>query len=160
MHDHAKLIEKFYTGFKNSDVASMLACYHPDVTFSDPVFPELRGKRAKAMWAFLGQRRADPNDRTFDNVTADANIGSAHWEAKYVFPQTGRKVHNRIDARFEFKDGLIHRHVDTFDFWKWSAMALGPAGLLLGWTPFLKSKVRKQVGAKLDEFIAAHAEFR
>jgi ketosteroid isomerase-like protein len=160
MHDHAKLIEKFYTGFKNSDVASMLACYHPDVTFSDPVFPELRGQRAKAMWAFLGQRRADPNDRTFDSVSADANTGSAHWEAKYVFPQTGRKVHNRIDARFEFKDGLIHRHVDTFDFWKWSSMALGPAGLLLGWTPFLKSKVRKQVGAKLDEFIAAHAEFR
>ena len=160
MHPNHQLIEKFYTGFKNSDVASMLACYHPDVEFSDPVFPSLRGKRAKAMWAFLGQRRADPNDRTFNTVSADAKSGSAHWEAKYVFPATGRKVHNRIDARFEFQDGLIRRHVDTFDFWKWSGMALGPVGSLLGWTPFLQSKVRKQVGAKLDEFIAAHPEFQ
>ncbi len=160
MRRHEQLIETFYTGFKNSDTAAMLACYHPDVEFSDPVFPHLRGKRARAMWAMLTQRRADPADRTFSDVRADATTGSAHWEAKYLFPGTGRKVHNRIDAKFEFQDGLIRRHVDSFDFWKWSAMALGPVGSVLGWTPFLQAKVRKQVGAKLDQFIAEHPAYQ
>ena len=59
MHPHAQLIETFYTAFKNSDPAAMIACYHPDIEFSDPVFPGLRGNRAKAMWAMLGQNKAD-----------------------------------------------------------------------------------------------------
>jgi ketosteroid isomerase-like protein len=160
VHEHEQLIAKFYTGFKNSDTAAMLACYHPDVEFSDPVFPNLRGQRAKAMWAMLTQRRADPADRTFSDVHTDATSGSAHWEAEYLFPGTGRKVHNRIDAKFEFQDGLIRRHIDTFDFWTWSAMALGPIGTLLGWTPFLKGKVRKQVATRLDQFIAERPEFQ
>ena len=157
MHPNEKLIEAFYTAFKNSDPAGMAACYHPDIEFSDPVFPALRGNRARAMWAMLGERKADPNDRTFDSIKADDTRGSAHWEAKYKFPDTGRPVHNRIDAVFEFEDGKIRRHTDTFDFWGWSRMALGPVGLLLGWGP-LKGPVRKKVAATLDQFIAEHPE--
>jgi ketosteroid isomerase-like protein len=159
MHPNAQLIETFYTAFKNSDAAGMAACYHPDVEFSDPVFPGLKGNRARAMWAFLCQRKADPNDRTFDSVKADDTRGSAHWEAKYNFPATGRPVHNRIDAEFEFLDGKIRRHTDRFDFWAWSRMALGPAGLFLGWGP-LKGPVRKKVSAALDQFIHEHGELR
>ena len=102
MHPNEKLIEMFYTAFKNSDPKTMAECYHPDVEFSDPVFPYLKGKRAMAMWALLGQRKADPNDRWFENIRADDKTGSAHWEAKYKFPANGRPVHNKIDAKFEF----------------------------------------------------------
>jgi ketosteroid isomerase-like protein len=160
VHENEKLIERFYTGFKNSDSGAMIECYHPDVEFSDPVFPCLKGKSAKAMWAFLGQRRADPNDRTFGGICADAKQGSAHWEAKYVFPQTGRQVHNIIDAKFEFRDGKIIKHTDSFSFWKWSIMALGPVGVVLGWTPFLKTKIRKRLQNMLNEFVEAHPEFK
>ena len=159
MHPNEKLVETFYTGFKNSDAAAMAACYHADVEFSDPVFPALKGNRARAMWAMLCQRKADPNDRTFDSIKADDTRGSAHWEAKYAFPANGRPVHNRIDAEFEFQDGKIRRHTDRFDFWIWSRMALGPVGLLLGWGP-LKGPLRKRVAATLDQFIADHPEFR
>jgi ketosteroid isomerase-like protein len=159
MHANEKLIETFYTAFQNSDPAAMAACYHPEVEFSDPVFPYLKGKRACAMWAFLGQRKADPKDRWFNSIRADDTRGSAHWEAKYKFPATGRPVHNRIDAEFEFQDGKIRRHTDRFDFWAWSRMAFGPAGLLLGWGP-LKGPVRKKIGKTLDEFIEAHPELR
>jgi ketosteroid isomerase-like protein len=159
MHPNEQLIEAFYTAFKNSDGPGMAACYHPDVEFSDPVFPALKGKRARAMWAMLAQRKADPNDRTFDSVRADDQRGSAHWEAKYKFPATGRPVHNRIDAEFEFEDGKIRRHTDRFDFWTWSRMAFGPAGLLLGWGP-LKVPVRKKLATLLDQFIQEHPELR
>ncbi len=159
MHEHEKLIETFYTAFKNSDAAAMAACYHPDVEFSDPVFPMLRGNRARAMWAMLNQRKADPADRTFDSVKADDTRGSAHWEAKYKFPLNGRPVHNRIDAEFEFQDGKIRRHIDRFDFWAWSRMAFGVSGLLLGWGP-LKGPVRKRVAKTLEEFLEQHPEHR
>lgn len=159
MHPNEQLIEKFYTSFKSSDPQGMNDCYAPDVEFSDPVFPGLKGKRAMAMWAMLGERKADPNDRWFENVEADDTRGSAHWEAKYKFPLNGRPVHNKIDATFEFADGKITKHTDTFDFWKWSRMALGPVGALLGWSSLFQGMMQKKLQQRLDEFIAAHPEY-
>ena len=37
----------------------MAACYAPDVTFSDPVFPDLRGAQAGAMWRMLTASSTD-----------------------------------------------------------------------------------------------------
>jgi hypothetical protein len=52
---------------------------------------------------------------------------------------------NIIDAKFSFNsDGLIVTHVDTFDLWRWSRMALGCMGITLGWTSFVQNKIRKQ----------------
>ena len=113
-----------------------------------------------AMWAMLGERKADPNDRWFENVKADGARGSAHWEAKYKFPLNGRPVHNKIDAQFEFRDGKIVKHTDTFDFWKWSQMALGLPGTLFGWSSFFQSALQKKLRQRLDEFIAAHPEYQ
>ena len=159
MHPNEKLIETFYTAFKNSDGPGMAACYHPDVEFSDPVFPGLTGRRARGMWAFLCRNKANPDDRWFENVRADDTRGSAHWEAKYKFPSNGRPVHNRIDATFEFEGGKIRRHTDVFDFWGWSRQALGAPGLLLGWGP-LKAPLRKKLAQALDEFLAEHPEIQ
>ena len=50
--------------------------------------------------------------------------------------------------------GLITRHTDRFDFWRWSRQALGAPGLLLGWSPFLRAKVRGQAAASLRRFLA------
>lgn len=46
-------------------------------------------------------------------------------------------------------------HYDHLDFWRWSRQALGTPGLLLGWTPFLKAKVRTQAGANLQKILAS-----
>ena len=50
---HAQLIEGFYKAFDEGNGKAMAACYAPDVRFSDPVFPDLRGDRAGAMWRML-----------------------------------------------------------------------------------------------------------
>jgi hypothetical protein len=63
-------------------------------------------------------------------------------------------VLNRIDASFTFNaQGLILTHRDRFDFWAWSRQALGAPGLLLGWTPFLRNKVKQQAGNNLRKFM-------
>ncbi len=59
-------------------------------------------------------------------------------------------VNNSIDAAFTFRDGLIATHVDTFDLYKWTRMALGMPGVLLGWTPLLQGKVRQMARKGLD----------
>jgi hypothetical protein len=128
----------------------MGACYHPEVHFTDPLF-DLHGDQARLMWRMLCTRARDLQ-LEFNAVQADAGAGRAHWEARYTFTSTGRKVHNIIDARFAFRDGLIVRHEDNFDFARWARQALGLPGLLLGWTGFLKSKVRAQTGATLAAF--------
>ncbi len=148
MHPNAELITRFYSAFQRKDAAAMAACYHAEVRFSDPVFPDLRGAAAGAMWAMLCARGKDLAVE-FRDVQADDARGRAHWDARYTFSATGRAVLNRIDAQFEFRDGRIARHVDRFSFWGWARQALGPAGLLLGWTPMLRAKVRAQAAAGL-----------
>ena len=83
--------------------------------------------------------------------------GSGHWRAHYTFSQTGRPVVNDIHANFRFEDGLIVEHRDEFSFHRWSRQALGPVGLLLGWTPVLRSAVRRKAGARLDQFTGTTA---
>lgn len=87
-------------------------------------------------------------------IGADDTRGRAHWDARYTFSATGRKVLNRIDAAFEFRDGRIVRHVDRFDFWRWSRQALGLPGLLLGWSAALREKVRARAAKGLADFKA------
>ncbi|MBK9001928.1 MAG: nuclear transport factor 2 family protein [Myxococcales bacterium] len=153
MHENEALIRRFYAAFARSDGEGMVACYASDVAFSDPVFPDLKGARAAGMWRMLTQQATDLEIEA-SGITADDQSGRAHWEARYTFSATGRRVHNVIDARFVLRDGLIVRHDDEFDFWRWSRQALGVPGLLLGWTPLVRNKVRAQAGKALDRFLA------
>ncbi|HET9043130.1 MAG TPA: hypothetical protein VFN70_08290, partial [Burkholderiales bacterium] len=70
---------------------------------------------------------------------------------------TGRRVHNVIDATFEFRDGLIVRHVDRFSFWRWARQALGATGWFLGWTPLVRDRVRSEARRGLDAFLQKQA---
>ncbi|MGE0876255.1 MAG: nuclear transport factor 2 family protein [Burkholderiales bacterium] len=149
----AELITAFYAAFARRDAAAMRACYHPEVVFSDPVFGELSGEHAGEMWAMLCSRAKDLAI-SCSGVSADAGEGSARWEATYTFTHTGRRVHNVIDARFRFRDGLIVRHDDHFDLYRWSRMAFGPAGVLLGWTPFFQAKIRANAKRGFGSWLA------
>lgn len=149
MGSNAEVIERFYSAFQKLDADAMVACYHPDVHFSDPAFGDLRGAKAGAMWKMLAGRAKDLRVE-YRDVHADDRTGSAHWEAWYTF-STGKKVHNVIDATFEFKDGKIIRHADTFDLHAWASQALGLPGKLLGGTGFMQKKIRATALKGLDD---------
>jgi ketosteroid isomerase-like protein len=149
---NAELIRRFYSAFQQRDAEGMVACYAPDVRFSDPVFPDLAGDRARGMWRMLCARGKDLRIE-FRDVAADETTGRAHWEAWYTFSASGRPVHNVIDAEFRFADGLIVEHRDRFDLYCWTRQALGTTGVLLGWTPFVQGKVRRQAARALDSYL-------
>jgi ketosteroid isomerase-like protein len=147
------LIERFYDAFAERDGAAMAACYAPEVRFSDPVFTDLRGPEAGAMWRMLTRRSTDLRLELLEHE-ADGERGSARWRAHYTFTQTGRPVVNDVRASFRFADGLIVEHMDDFGFHRWARQAFGPAGLILGWTPLLRTAVRRRARVSLEEFLA------
>jgi ketosteroid isomerase-like protein len=150
-HPNAQLIERFYRAFDAGDGETMAASYAPHARFSDPVFPDLSGARAGEMWKMFCAGREESGLRVelLEHEADDAQ-GSARWRARYTFVDTGRPVENDIRASFRFEDGLIAEHRDEFDFYRWARQALGPVGLLLGWTPMLRSTVRRRAAARLE----------
>ncbi|MEO7049774.1 MAG: nuclear transport factor 2 family protein [Ferruginibacter sp.] len=145
------LIEKFYTAFQIADAETMVSCYHNDVVFCDPVFGELKGDDAKAMWRMLCTNAKDLKIE-FGDINASLKKGSAHWEAWYSFSKTGRKVHNIVEAEFEFKDSKIVKHIDSFNLHKWASQAFGLKGWLLGGTKFFADKTHAQTQQTLLKY--------
>ena len=150
-------IRRLYDALDRHDGEAMAACYAPDAHFSDPVFNDLTGDEAGDMWRMLTSRSEDLAVELAD-CRADDERGVARWIASYTFTATGREVVNDVRAKFRFADGLIVEHTDRFDLWAWTRQALGPTGLLLGWTPPVQNKVRNQAAESLREFRADRAK--
>ncbi|MFB4264806.1 nuclear transport factor 2 family protein [Nonomuraea sp. GTA35] len=149
---HVALISAFYDALGRADYAAMERCYHPEVSFGDPIFQEVEGRdRVMRMWRLqLGVR--DGLKSAYRDVRADDFTATAHWTSRYTFHRTGREVVNEIDSFFRFEDDLIVRHHDDFDFRRWSKMALGrPHGLLFGWTPLWRKTIRDRAAQQLAE---------
>jgi len=145
-----QLIEEFYSSFAAGDAEGMVSCYTDDIVFKDPAFGELKGDDAKNMWRML--LKTPGIKITTHNITADDITGSADWIAEYTFSLTGKAVVNKVHADFIFSNGKIIKHTDYFSFWRWATQAFGIKGLLLGWMPFMKNKVREQALIRLRKF--------
>lgn len=150
-----QLIDKFYQALAARDGETMAACYHDDAVFEDPIFGELNANDARDMWRMLCSSDTDLS-LTHKVLSASDTVGQANWIAKYTFSATGRAVTNDVVASLKLRDGLIIDHRDDFSFYKWSSQALGLPGTLLGWTPILKGKVRKESLATLATFTSTH----
>ena len=145
-------IERFYESFSRLDPDGMAECYHRDVVFEDPAFGILQGEQVMNMWRMLCDSQKGKDFRIeYSDIEINDSAGSAHWEAFYTF-QTGRRVHNKIDAAFRFEDNLIIDHRDTFNLYRWSIQAVGFPGLLFGWSSYFKKKLNRQARSLLRSY--------
>jgi ketosteroid isomerase-like protein len=151
----AGLIEQYYTAFNAHDGVAMGALYADGIHFTDPIF-DLRGEAARAM---CRMNTHEPSDLRLALIShqASGEGGMAAWRATYTFSATGRRVVNEGTAEFRFADDQITAHHDDFSFHRWVGQALGFTGLLLGWTPMLRTAVQKKAAARLAEFQVAEA---
>jgi ketosteroid isomerase-like protein len=152
MNSNQLLIEKFYTCFQNKDYKGMQDCYADNAVFNDAIFKDLNSSQVKAMWEMLLKNGKDLR-LEFRDIKVTETDGTAHWDAYYTFSKTGNKVINRIDATFKFANGKIVSHTDHFDFYTWAKQALGLMGIVLGWTPFMKNKIRQTANQNLNSFM-------
>ena len=149
----ANIIRSFYQAFADQDAERMVSYYSDEIEFVDPAFGKLKGERAKNMWRMLLEsQKGKKFDVVYSNVKEEQNRGTAHWEAKYMFSQTGRAVHNKIDAEFVISNGKIVQHIDRFSTHKWASQALGIKGWLLGGTSFFQKKLNAQTSKMLDKW--------
>ena len=154
MHPNQAMIKEFYEAFARGDSQAMARCYHSDAVFNDPVFQNLRGSQIGDMWAMLCHQ-AKTLEIQVKDIVADETSGRAVWSARYEFGKEARPVFNKIRAHFEFREGRIIGHEDHFNFWRWSRMALGPLGLLLGWHSGVRRKVSDQAMRNLTKFTSS-----
>lgn len=149
---HVALIGAFFDALGRGDLATVEQCYHPEVSFGDPIFQEIEGRdRVMRMWRVQHRMRTELH-LAYRDLWADDHSGTARWSVDYVVAGTGRRVTDRIESLFRFDDGLIVRHHDDFDFRRWSKMALGkPHGLLFGWTPSWRQSIRDRAARQLEE---------
>ena len=149
---NAATIERLYAAMGSHDGEAMAACYAEGATFTDPVFVGLRDGETQDMWRMLVGRSRDMTVELVEHAV-DGDTGTANWVARYTFGQTGRPVVNDVRSMFRFDDaGLIVEQLDDFDFWRWARQALGPVGLLFGWTPVVQHSVRDKARAGLAAF--------
>jgi len=154
MNANEQLISDFYTGFQRLDYKKMTDCYSDDIVFFDPVFGILKAEEAKAMWEMLCKNAKDFS-LVFGNIVAlDHEYYTCDWVATYTFSKTGRRVVNKIKAHMLIANGKITEHSDGFSVHKWSMMALGFSGWLLGWNSFFQNRIKKQARRNLDKFMA------
>lgn len=148
-------MDAFWTALAARDADALARCYSEDATFKDPVF-DLRDGQVRDMWRMLFSGASDLTITVV--VRSDTPDGFAGtWEATYTFSGTGRLVRNRIRTTARVRDGLIVQQRDRFPFWRWARQAFGVRGLLLGWTPVMRSAVRQQAQARLIRRLATPA---
>jgi ketosteroid isomerase-like protein len=144
---------QFYSAFAARDWKTMGALYADDARFTDPAFTDLDAGEVRAMWRMLISRGKDLAV-IFEVLRDTPTEAHTRWTATYTFSQTGRKVVNVITATMQLRDGKIVRHTDVFDFHGWASQALGPVGMLLGGSGWLRGKVQGKAMASLRDFMS------
>ena len=152
MNNNEELIQTFYDAFARLDYATMQNCYAADPIFNDPVFGVLQGSEAGCMWEMLCKNAIDFSLQA-GKIEVDGEYGTCDWTATYTFSKSGRRVVNKVKAHMRIENGKITEHTDEFDIYKWSRQALGLPGVLLGWSGYLKNKIRYDAKKKLQLFM-------
>lgn len=156
--DSEELAHRFYSAFQKKDFETMNKCYDEKAQFTDPAFGDLNAKQTKAMWHMLCTRAFDL-EINYRILQSKPDFVKVEWIAEYTYTTYQTQVRNVVTSNIKLENGLIVDQKDSFNFWKWSRQALGFTGLYLGWTPMLKSTVRKSVHKTLDKFILKNPQY-
>lgn len=149
--ENLEKIKLFYTAFQQKDAETMVSFYADKVVFEDPAFGKLIGEDAKNMWRMLCTSGSD-SEISYKNIVSTGDTITAHWEANYTFSQTGKTIHNVVEATFKFENGKIVSHRDSFNLKKWATQAMGLKGRILGGTNFFKRKLQAQTNKLLSKY--------
>ena len=150
-HPNLDILDGFYTSFAQKDVDRMLSFYAKEVIFYDPVFGDLFGDEVRKMWRVLIKGGGEDLEISHKVLSVNDEGGQVEWTARYKFGTKKRYVTNRIIATIWIANGKIYQHEDHFDFWKWSRQALGLPGYLLGWTSYMRKKLRAMARKGLEK---------
>lgn len=147
--DALRVVTRFFEAFARTDPHAMAACYHPMASYSNPVFPDLRGEQPGRMWA-LALADAQALRLDWSVAFADDRKAQVIWQARWL--RGGRVQRMEAASTLTLWDGVIVRQVDEFRFARWAAQHLGAAGLALSWLPAFQRMVQRRARIALARF--------
>ena len=139
---------KFYDAFSAANIDVLKQLYDKKLRYNDNIFVNLDYNETISMWSSLLVGNKNMSIK-YEIKKYSEKYVEVEWIADYLFTSTNRNVKNIILAKMEIDQGKIINHTDNFDFYKWSQMAFGITGVLIGWTSFFKNKVRTEAYNKL-----------
>lgn len=146
------VVDRFFEALRRADDAVINACYHPQISYSDPLFEDLRGARVALRWRLL-LREAQSFSLEHELVFADERKVQVQWTVDYALK--GKKIRLPILSTLAIWDNLIVRQVDEYEFWQYSRQAQGFAGLLLGGIEPFQQLVKRRARSDLERFATA-----
>jgi uncharacterized protein len=149
MHPHEALVRRFFDRLAAGDAEGAAACYHPEVFYSDPLFPRLRGSLAADLWR-MRLRDLPAAAIRLEEASGGAQGVLARWTLEYT--ARGRRVAVPVRSMFALREGRISRHYDHFSLWRWAAGAEGTRGAVLGWFGPWRWAVRQRFARALERF--------
>jgi hypothetical protein len=142
------VVDRFFGAFAKADPVAMHDCLHEQISYSDPLFPDLRGGRVGLRWHWL-LRHATEVKLQYQVMFADDRKTQAKVELSYRW--RGRAVALPILSTFALWDDLIVRHVDEYPYWLYARQVHGASGLVLGKFAWVQSVVQRRAAAEIDE---------
>lgn len=153
-------VANFYDAFARRDFRAMGASYSDSSgpVFSDPIFPGLEAREARAMWHMILESAHDLQ-LTYQIEEMTESSARVAWRAIYTFSSTGNKVVNEVVSTLQIENGKIVQQKDEFDLCNWAGQALGSfKSYLVCWFP--DRTIRSQAATNLKSFIDRHPEYR
>ena len=95
-----ELAHQFYSSFTEKNAEGMISCYSDDIHFYDPVFGNLYGAEAKAMWGMLTKNMDASGTIDYELVEIHELKAIVKWKASYPFGPKKRAVVNNIVAHY------------------------------------------------------------
>jgi hypothetical protein len=162
----SEVAQQFFSALSSLNAIAATEFYadgHSDL-FKDPVFGLEDSAHAKAIWKLLIASSLSYSQKTgveplridvagIQTNSQDENQVRVYWNATYTYSETGRYVENHLTSDLTIENGKITRQRDSFDYCRWTEMALGGTkGWLACRFPIL---THIQANIQLEKFIAA-----
>ena len=151
MNQNEATIHRFFTAYQNKEYTTMQNCYSKDAVYNSPIYGLINAEHVKAMWEMICKTNEEESLHFEKIELLDHEYTTCDWSLAYYY--TNRRINNKIKSYLRLENGLIIEHTDAFDLYKWSRMAFGLTGLLIGWSKFFQKKIQKSTRNKLSEFI-------
>ena len=142
-------MDRFFEALRRADTNVIDSCYHPQISYSDPLFEDLRGARVALRWRML-LKQADSFSLEHSLVFADERKAQVQWTANYRLK--GRAISIPMLSTLAIWDDLIVRQVDEYDFWQYCRQAQGVAGVLLGGLEPYQKTIKRRARRELERF--------
>ncbi len=146
------LVRRYFDALARLDGEAMAQCLHPMVSYSDPVFADLRGDDVGWRWRLMTRGASDMH-LAYDIVRGDARKAQVQWQARYRFAGSARQVSNKVLTTLTFWDGTIVRQIDEYDFARWSRSSAGVLAWAVCALPGARAALQRRALHRLRAFI-------